>query len=439
MVKRREKELTWRVSVGRSFSPRLLIESSLSSSSDGDRGDSPKSSLSPVSMRAAESTDDNVPIIHRHVPYRDRGGLLRRSVRTTPVKRHPISLPPPTGFSAGVERICGLGVQQWPQFDCDRIFRSVPRVSAAAWGIDSGDRSGRRGRDLLSLSRPTSSASSHGVARSPSVRTGGILRAIPAYTDVWKRQWRGQAIPLNCDMEPERAAGESSGINPTAPTVGESVRDVDGVPLPMALAGGFMADAIRSSVQEGRLRSESLKRLSEDVLEEDMPGEKRPQKDPSAFTDIPDADDLVHAQVFKDMARSYAQSKVHAVRLVYLYEKDLKRAMGKLEDMFAENELRDDRIKELEADLSASSSREAILLSQIGDHHNSVGARIDYLERSCEDYVAREVARAVREAIMKYRERLERVKAYLADRDCLLSRGLHRGGHSYSFGAVEAS
>lgn len=27
----------------------------------------------------------------------------------------------------------------------------------------------------------------------------------------------------------------------------------------------------------------------------------------SAFTDIPDADDLVHAQVFKDMARSYAQ------------------------------------------------------------------------------------------------------------------------------------
>ena len=148
------------------------------------------------------------------------------------------------------------------------------------------------------------------------------------------------------------------------------------------------------------------------------------------------------------------------MRLVYLYEKDLKRAMGKLEDMFAENELRDDRIKELEvlvkdlnsavetaaskvesfqADLSASSSREAILLSQIGDHQNSVGARIDYLERSCEDYVAREVARAVREAIMKYRERLERVKAYLADRDCLLSRGLHRGGHSYSFGAVEAS
>lgn len=63
----------------------MRIESSLSSSSDGDRGDSPKSSLSPVSMRAAESTDDNVPIIHRHVPYRDRGGLLRRSVRTTPV------------------------------------------------------------------------------------------------------------------------------------------------------------------------------------------------------------------------------------------------------------------------------------------------------------------------------------------------------------------
>ncbi|CAN7011939.1 unnamed protein product [Brassica oleracea var. botrytis] len=197
----------------------MRIESSLSSSSDGDRGDSPKSSLSPVSMRAAESTDDNVPIIHRHVPYRDRGGLLRRSVRTTPVseessdhvpipqlvdedvvdleednERHPISLPPPTGFSAGVERICGLGVQQWPQFDCDRIFRSVPRVSAAAWGIDSGDRSGRRGRDLLSLSRPTSSASSHGVARSPSVRTGGILRAIPAYTDVFNNVATGSSL-----------------------------------------------------------------------------------------------------------------------------------------------------------------------------------------------------------------------------------------------------
>ncbi|KAH0883857.1 hypothetical protein HID58_059953 [Brassica napus] len=128
-------------------------------------------------------------------------------------ERHPISLPPPTGFSAGVERICGLGVQQWPQFDCDRIFRSVPRVSAvfrlgvifdisltqipwfsAAWGIDSGDRSGRRGRDLLSLSRPTSSASSHGVARSPSVRTGGILRAIPAYTDVFNNVATGSSL-----------------------------------------------------------------------------------------------------------------------------------------------------------------------------------------------------------------------------------------------------
>lgn len=48
--------------------------------------------------------------------------------------------------------------------------------------------------------------------------------------------------------------------------------------------------------------------------------------------------------------------------------------------------------------------------------------------------MAREVARAVREAIMKYRERLERVKAYLADRDCLLSRGLQpASGRAFLF------
>ena len=117
------------------------------------------------------------------------------------------------------------------------------------------------------------------------------------------------------------------------------------------------------------------------------------------------------------------------MRLVYLYVKDLKRVRAKLEDMFAEKELRDNRIKELEitvdglnsavetlrAELLSSSSREAILRSQIGDQHNTLGARIDYLERSSEDYAAKAVARAVREAVAKYRDRLDRVKAYLVD------------------------
>ena len=88
------------------------------------------------------------------------------------------------------------------------------------------------------------------------------------------------------------------------------------------------------------------------------------------------------------------------MRLVYLYEKDLKRMRTKLEDMFAEKELRDNRIKELEvtvdglnsavetlkAELSASSSRDAILRSQIGDQQNTLGARIHYLERSLIDH-----------------------------------------------------
>ncbi|CAN6917206.1 unnamed protein product, partial [Brassica oleracea] len=123
------------------------------------------------------------------------------------------------------------------------------------------------------------------------------------------------------------------------------------------------------------------------------------------------ADDLVHAQEFKDMARAYAQ-------------KDLNKARAKLETMFSEKQTRDDKIKELEvvakefasavetataraeslqANLFASISREAILRAQVGDQQNSLGARITYLERSRDDYVAQEVARAVRAAIAKYR------------------------------------
>lgn len=123
---------------------------------------------------------------------------------------------------------------------------------------------------------------------------------------------------------------------------------------------------------------------------------------------------------------------------MYLYERDLQKARGKLDDMFAEKELCDDGIKELEAlvkdlssvvetttskaeslqaELSASSSREAILRLQIGDQDNTLGATIDYLERSREDYAVKEVARAVREAIVKYRGHLERGREYLSDQE----------------------
>ena len=44
------------------------------------------------------------------------------------------------------------------------------------------------------------------------------------------------------------------------------------------------------------------------------------------------------------------------MRLVYLYEKDLKRMRTKLEDMFAEKELRDNRIKELEVTVDGLNS-----------------------------------------------------------------------------------
>lgn len=56
----------------------------------------------------------------------------------------------------------------------------------------------------------------------------------------------------------------------------------------------------------------------------------------------------------------------------------------------------------LRAELEASYSREAILRSQIGDQQEVLGARISHLEWSREDYAAKEVARAVREAVAKY-------------------------------------
>lgn len=60
----------------------MRIKSSLSSASVDNRTDSPKFSPSPVSMRASECMDDNIPLIRRPVPRRDGSGLLRRSVCT---------------------------------------------------------------------------------------------------------------------------------------------------------------------------------------------------------------------------------------------------------------------------------------------------------------------------------------------------------------------
>ncbi|KAL0684554.1 hypothetical protein Bca4012_051402 [Brassica carinata] len=315
------------------------------------------------------------------------------------LERHPISFPLPAGFSRGVEEIRELGVQQWPQFDRDRIFRSVLRISAGnCVGTASVGRSGRRGGSPFSSLRPSSHVSSRRTARSPSVQTGGLRRDIPSYADVMREEMpssslRGGNRVMAEGGEPVTAEGKSSGVPP---------------------AGGFMADAIRSSALGGR-ESGSLKRPSEGIMVGDIHEEKRSRRDPyarvfrydrdtpfvneeracaeyfclprNAFTNIPDADDLVHAKEFKDMARFDAHSKAHAVRLVYLYEKDLKRMRTKLEDMFAEKELRDNRIKELEvtvdglnsavetlkAELSASSSRDAILRSQIGDQQNTLG------------------------------------------------------------------
>ncbi|KAL0847652.1 hypothetical protein Bca101_020898 [Brassica carinata] len=386
------------------------------------------------------------------------------------LERHPILLPPLTGFTASIERIWELSVQQWPQFDRDRIFRNIPRILAgelvfwlpAAWeggGVEANDHSGDRGRGLLPPLCPPSLVPSQNMARSPLVRNGGVRRVIPAYSDILNStvddsSLRGRdrdvakSSPFNCDIESERAIGESSGIGLTAPGGGESFRNKDGVPSPVALATGFMEDVIRSSVRPGS-------RPSEDALVEEFLGQKRSRKNPyarvfcyngntpfvnderacveyffcarNAAINIPDVDDLVHAQDFKDMARSSAQARAHTVRVVHHYERDLKRARGKLEDMFAEKELRDDKIRKLEAlvkdltyvventaskaespqaELSALSNREAILRSQIGYQKNSLGARIDYLEWSREDYAAKEVARAVWEASTKYWGRL---------------------------------
>ncbi|KAL0714040.1 hypothetical protein Bca4012_021018 [Brassica carinata] len=361
----------------------MRIKSSLSSASVDNRTDSPKFSPSP-------DDDDN----DADPPGRDN---------------HQVGL---------------------PSVLTDEMLNGIARVFwlPAAWeggGVEANDHSGDRGRGLLPPLCPPSLVPSQNMARSPLVRNGGVRRVIPAYSDILNStvddsSLRGRdrdvakSSPFNCDIESERAIGESSGIG-RYPLLGSP----------------------------GERQLGSLKRPSEDALVEEFLGQKRSRKNPyarvfcyngntpfvnderacveyffcarNAAINIPDVDDLVHAQDFKDMARSSAQARAHTVRVVHHYERDLKRARGKLEDMFAEKELRDDKIRKLEAlvkdltyvventaskaespqaELSALSNREAILRSQIGYQKNSLGARIDYLEWSREDYAAKEVARA---------------------------------------------
>ncbi|XP_013639627.1 PREDICTED: uncharacterized protein LOC106344875 [Brassica oleracea var. oleracea] len=379
----------------------------------------------------------------------DLNAVLRGTWNSSP-KRHPISLPPPAGFPRGVENIRELGVQQWFDFDRDHIFRSVSRISAAVWGAPSGDRSGHRDRSSL---RPSSPVPPRRAARSPSVRTRGVRRDIPPYSSVMNDEVTGpslregnrgmaQSNPLNCDVEPERAFCESDGMTPAAPEGGEPV-SVERGASDTALTGGFMADATRSVVREGR-ESRSLKRPCECVPTEGAPEEKISRRDPyarvfrynkgtpfvnderacaeyfyllrNAFTDIPDVDDLVHAQEFKDMSRSTAQSNAHAVRLMSLYKRELRRVRAKLEDMFAEKESCDARIKELDVTVYGLSSSAEVLRAELAASSGRE-AILRYLERSHEDYAAKEVARAVREAVAKYWGRLERVRAYLDDQE----------------------
>ncbi|CAG7861978.1 unnamed protein product [Brassica rapa] len=269
----------------------MRIESRLSSASVDDHIDSPTSFVSLISARASESTDDNILIIHRPVPRRGGSGFLRQRVRTTPLyersfgqvlilhlvdedvveladndgydndaenppwgDRHPISLPPPGNFSVGVEKIRRLGVLQWPQFGRDRIFLNVPHIMAAARNVgnDNHECSSCRGRGLLSpLNPPSPTPSRCDLVRTPSIRSGGVWRDIPAYANLLNSMAvcpssqggnRGMAksSPLNYDMEPERADGRPSGSKQVASSVVS--------PVGRSLS---MADAICSSLGRG--------------------------------------------------------------------------------------------------------------------------------------------------------------------------------------------
>ncbi|KAG2330059.1 hypothetical protein Bca52824_001239 [Brassica carinata] len=301
---------------------------------------------SPVREKDSESTDDNIPIAYRPLFHRGGGSSLRRNIRTTP-ERSPGRIPQLidediVDLEDDEEGVADAPAEdQWSDFDHDRIFRQVPRISATVWEASSGGQMCCRGR---TPSRPSSPALLRRAARSPSVHTGGVCRDIPLYSSVMNDEVtspslregnRGVAksIPLNHDLEPERAFGESSEVGPTAPGGGESVVAEKGASV-VAPSGGFMADAFRSAVR----KSGSLKRPSEGV--------------PSAVTDILDVDDLAHPQEFKDLARSDAQSNSQG-----LYEKDLKRVRAKLESFFAEKESCDARVRDLEFANPAAGSR----------------------------------------------------------------------------------
>ncbi|KAG2307907.1 hypothetical protein Bca52824_027655 [Brassica carinata] len=231
------------------------------------------------------------------------------------------------------------------------FFSNLVSFLSAVWEASSGGQSGRRDRVP---SRPSSPAPLRRAACSPSVRTGGVRHDIPPYSSVMNDEVTSpslregnrrvaKSIPLNHDLEPERAFGESSKVGPTAPGGGESV------------VAEKKADAFRSAVRE----SGSLKRLSEGVPVEGAPEEK------SAVTDIPDVDYLAHPQEFKDLARSNAQSNSHAVCLVGLYEKDLKRVRAKLESLFAEKESCDARVRDLEVTVDGLNSAAETLQEEL--------------------------------------------------------------------------
>uniref|UniRef100_M4DLZ1 Uncharacterized protein n=1 Tax=Brassica campestris TaxID=3711 RepID=M4DLZ1_BRACM len=403
----------------------MRIKSRLSSASVDDHIDSPTSFVSLISARASESTDDNILIIHWPVPRRGGSGFLRQRRSSGQVlilhlvdedvveladndgydndaenppwgDRHPISLPPPGNFSVGVEKIRRLGVLQWPQFGRDRIFLDVPHITAAARNVgnDNHECSSCRGRGLLSpLNPPSPTPSRCDLVRTPSIRSGGVWRDIPAYANLLNSMAvcpsshggnRGMAksSPLNYDMESERADGRPSGSKQVSSSGGGPVRDDGGVPSVVSPVGRSlsMADAICSSLGRGNCQgSESMKRHLEDVLSEEASG-KKPQKDP-------------YARVFRTTVTPRCERRVRLCRLFLL---------AKLEDMFTEKEARDDKVKELvtvakelasavetatakaeslQADLGASINREAILQAQIGDQQETLDEKIAHLDK----------------------------------------------------------
>ncbi|KAF2585532.1 hypothetical protein F2Q70_00036138 [Brassica cretica] len=297
----------------------------------------------------------------------------------------------------------------------------IPRIMDADWGggADSHGRlSHRAGVQCPPSDSPSPTPSRSDAACTPSDRVGeGVAKSSPS----------------NRDVESERVVGRSSGLSPTTPLGGESVCDGNSLPptVPSVDRPSFMADAIHSSSGRGGYRgSDSLKRHLDDVIPEEAAG-KKPRKNPydRVFRyngDTPFVNDERACAEYYCGARNPFFDIMRTIWFMLRNSRTWLALMpkAKLETMFSEKQTRDDKIKELEvvakelasavetataraeslqANLFASISREAILRAQVGDQQNSLGARITYLERSRDDYVAQEVARAVRAAIAKYR------------------------------------